>query len=200
MDTELWQAVGDRVASGDIEGAERFLEEQLSAEPGDRFKRLIGARFTNQPTEILATVSEFIRECGQSFEVQAVYLEMNGFDINWGRWYFDLFAYSVYGDDPDDLEWLCDWESPVWPDVTLTGLEEIQADFQNYHETSAWRDPANKKAAEVANLLVMVKFVALIKEAIASGPLTKPVPVLATAHDFEIFGRFNAPKGRADAR
>jgi hypothetical protein len=39
---------------------------------------------------------------------------MNGFDIKYDRWYFDLFAYSSYSPNVDDTEWLCDWHSDNW--------------------------------------------------------------------------------------
>ena len=115
---------------------------------------------------------------------------MNGFDINPDRWYFDFFAYTEYGSDPDDLEWLCDWESPTWKDVTLEGLEAVQADFDWYHSNEIWNDKTFESAYDVSLLLVMCKYVALIESSLRSGARTKSIPVLATAHDFDIVGRF----------
>lgn len=43
---------------------------------------------------------------------------------------------------------------------------------------------------EIATLLVMVRFVQLIRSALKAGTLACSVPLLATAHDFEMFGRF----------
>jgi hypothetical protein len=115
---------------------------------------------------------------------------MNGFDINPDRWYFDSFGYSNYVPDAQNLEWLCEWQSADWPQVTLDGLEPVQADFRWYHANEIWKDKEFKRAEEIAVLLVMCKYVALINSVLAAGPRSKPIPVLATAHDFDILARF----------
>jgi hypothetical protein len=191
METTLWKAVDQRFRKSDIIGAIDFLEERLAKEKTARFKGLLGNRFTNTPKSILTAINKFIDGCAKKFPIRAVYLEMNGFDINPDRWYFDSFGYATYGTDPD-LEWLCDWESPDWPQVTLKGLEAVQADFKWYHAKQIWKDKTFERAYELAVLLVMCKYVSLIQAALASGLRSKPVPVLATAHDFDILGRFEA--------
>jgi hypothetical protein len=71
--------------------------------------------------------------------------------------------------------------------VTLTGLESIQRDFESWNED---HDSNGGDAHEIAVLLVMAKFVELVDSALHAGQLTKPVPVVATAHDFDIAGRW----------
>jgi hypothetical protein len=192
LDVELWDAVGERVGAGDLAGAAGMLEGLLAAEPGQRFKGLLGRPFGNPPAEVLSSINAFIAACAARFDLRAVYLEMNGFDINYDRWYFDCFGYAQYGADPEDLEWLCDWQSGEWPDVHLTGLEAVQADFQWYDETEACKDSANERTCEIATLLVMVRFTELVQAALRAGPLARSVPVLATAHDFDIVARYAA--------
>ena len=102
-----------------------FLEASLAQCEGHGFKSLIGADFTNVPDRIAGNINDLINFCDRRFDVRAVYLEMNGFDINIGRWYFDLFAYRQYIKAPEDVDWLGEWESPAWPDITLTGLEQV---------------------------------------------------------------------------
>lgn len=190
MDSELWDAIDRRFRESDIPGAVQSLEALLVREPGDRFRGLVGAQFDNPPSLILEGINVFIAECQKHFDVKAVYLEMNGFDINYGRWYFDFFGYAECGGDPDDLDWLCEWQSDYWPDVTLTGLESVQKDFEWYHENRAPEHHRYGRAYELAILLVMAKFVALIRSALQSGELAKRISVLATAHDFDVVGRF----------
>ena len=115
---------------------------------------------------------------------------MNGFDINYDRWYFDSFAYTDYSDDPDDLDWLCDWASPDWNQITLTGLEQTQDDFRWYMENKVYEIKTHDTEKEIATLLVMLRFVQLIQSALNTGTLTSSIPLLATAHDFDMFGRF----------
>lgn len=192
MEMRLWTAVDRRFRKSDISGAIGFLEERLAKEKTVRFKGLLEKGFTNRPANILSAINKFIDGCGKKFDVKAVYLEMNGFDVNTDRWYFDSFGYTKYGSDPEDIEWICEWQSPDWPQVTLKGLETVQADFEWYHAKEIWNDKKMERAYDLAVLLVMCKFVSLIESALAAGSRSKPIPVLATAHDFDILGRFEA--------
>ena len=192
MDTKLWRSVAARFSKSDVEGAVTLLEGRLDDASGDRFKGLIGKSFSNSPRAVLSAINKFVRACDETFDVKAVYLEMNGFDINYDRWYFDSFGYRQYGTDPHDLEWLCDWQSALWPQVTLKGLEPVQKDFEWYQTNEAWSDKklgkAYEKAKETAVLLVMTKFVTLIQSALRAGKLVKPAakypPAVAIFHAF----------------
>lgn len=187
---DLWKEVDLKFQQGEIESAIRFLETSLAAESVNRFKGLIGTEFSNPPSAVLTGINDFLSSCLDKFDVQAVYLEMNGFDVNYKRWFFDFFAFDRYLKYATDLDWLCDWQSEEWPEITLTGLEKVQEDFEWYHENQIHKESRFDSAHEAAALLVMCKFVRLIADAIRSGSLIKPVPVLATAHDFEIIGKF----------
>jgi hypothetical protein len=190
VNVKLWKAVDKRFLASDIKGAIQVLEDLLANEKVDRFKGAISSYFSNSPLSLLSKINKFIRTCDKSFDVQAVYLEMNGFDINYNRWYFDSFGYKKCGDLRGDLDWLSDWQSDDWTQITLKGMEKIQKDFQWYHEQEIWEDKKYKRAYELLVLLVMAKFVLLIQSALEAGDLVKPIPVLATAHDFDIVGRF----------
>jgi hypothetical protein len=189
MNIELWQTVDRFFRNNDVASAASYLESLLRADCSDRFVSLAEKHFTNTPQSVLEHVNAFINGCGEEFDVMSVYLEMNGFDINYDRWYFDSFGYSEYAEDPDDLEWLCNWSSPEWPQLTLTGLEDIQGDFRWYMENEVY-EKGYEIVKEVAVLLVMVRFAQLVEAAIRSGDLAKNIPVLATAHDFDIVGRW----------
>ena len=192
LDSALWNAVARRFRECDIGGTARFLEERLAQEKVERFRGLLGRTFTNEPREILSAINEFISAAGSEFDLKAVYFEMNEFDINPDRWFFDFFGFDHYTDDRDDVDWLCEWNPVDWPEVTLTGLESVQADFAWYMNEEMYNDEKFARAKDVAVLLVMAKFVALIEAALASGARAKPIPVFATAHDFDIVGRFDA--------
>lgn len=192
MDVRLWKAVDRRFGKSDIKGAVQFLEERLAKEKTARFKGLLGKGFTNKPAKVLSEINDFIDECSKEFAIKAVYLEMNEFDVNPDLWFFDCFGYDNYESDSDDMDWLSDWQSPDWSPVKLKGLEAVQADFKWYQAKEMWKDKTLKRAYDIAVLLVMCKFVALIESALAAGPRSKPIPVFATAHDFDIFGRFEA--------
>jgi len=172
--------------AGSVKDAVQYLERGLNSCTSHRFKALVGGNFSNDPTDVAKEINRFIRECEKSFPVRAVYLEMNGFDINPDRWCFDFFGYCKYVGNPGDLDWLSDWDSREWPDTTLTGLENVQSDFAWYtgRETQGYKDEDAQEAASFAELLVMCKFSGLIEEAVERRLIEKHVPILATAHDF----------------
>jgi len=190
MDIEIWRTVDELLRVSDFVGAEDYLENLLANEEGPLFKGLIGTTFTNAPESVLATINQFISACSKSFDIKAVYLEMNGFDINYDRWYFDLFGYADTIGNRDEQDWLSEYQFYDWPEITLTGFEALQNDFKQYHTEQLYDDQSVNKSYELAQLLVMVKFVSLINGSLKTGELVKHVPVLATAHDFDILARF----------
>lgn len=187
MNCELIEIIDAHLRASDIDGAIVLLEKRLADLQSTRFNSLIGKQFTNSPSAILASINDFIEKA--DCDIQAVYLEMNGFDNNYDRWYFNLFSYEYSEDDPDDLDWLSDWHS-VSDDIVLTGLEAVQADFAWYAEEHDQNDESFDEVFEIATHLVMAKFVALVQAAVASGELVKPIPILSTAHDYDVIGRF----------
>ena len=97
------------------------------------------ATVTNDTLASLEAINNFIELNSSSFEVESIYLEMNGFDINYDRWYFDYFAYDKYSNDPEDLEWLCYWQSKDWPETQIAGMKYAQQVFKWYHENQIWK-------------------------------------------------------------
>lgn len=190
MNVDLWRIVDSYLRANDIDAAAADLELRLRNAATDRFASLADSYFTNSPQHVLGHINKFIVTCQSEFDVRAVYLEMNGFDINYDRWYFDSFAYTEYSGDPDDLDWLCDWASPSWDQFTLNGLKETQDDFRWYIENKIYENKTHEEEREIATLLVMVRFVQLIRSSLNAGSLQCSAPLLATAHDFDMVGRF----------
>ncbi|QDQ25503.1 hypothetical protein FNU76_03555 [Chitinimonas arctica] len=189
----LWQAVHNHFRNSNIANAILELEAFLSSRDAQKFSCLIGASFSNPSSSVVDEINRFIHANETQFEVKAVYLEMNGFDINYDRWYFDLFAYSSYLPEFDETEWLCEWQSPHWPEVELFGMDAAREAFAWYHEQRIWKfQPDFEPVYEAAMLLVMAKFADFVGLALKETNLAKRIPVLATAHDFESVARFEA--------
>ncbi len=185
-----WETVATLLYTNEIDGAESYLESRFRELGSERFRSLTELRFNNSPISVFRHIKSFVDECQAMFEVSAVYLEMNGFDINYNRWFFDSFAYDTAGEDADETEWLCDWTSPDWPEFTLNGLEKVQDDFRWYVENEIYKVEGYKQAKELATLLVMVRFLQLIRDSLEAGTFDKSIIVIANAHDFDMFGRF----------
>jgi hypothetical protein len=190
MNTDLWREIGEHVDQRRLDAAIDRLESRLAACASSRFKNLLAGDFTNEPASIAAHLNDFIAFCEAKFPVQAVYLEMNGFDINVDLWYFDSFGYKRYVDTSDDLEWLPYWNSANYPIVPLTGLEAVQREYDWYSNHGGYKDTAARTAADLASLLVMCRFGRLISRAVATQKVKRHLPILASAHDFDIIPKF----------
>jgi hypothetical protein len=191
MTPSLWDTVHERFAGRDVPGAVEFLEQFLASHDAQRFSCLAGLSFSNSRTLVLKEINEFIETTDVQFDVKAVYLEMNGFDINYKRWYFDFFAYPNYEPGAEETDWLCEWQSKAWPQFRLLGMEPAQEAFAWFHGQKIYRSqPELEPVYEASMLLVMAKFAAFVGSSLKSGTLVRPIPIFATAHDFESVAHF----------
>lgn len=168
------------VLAGEADRCVERAKTALRGLPASPFHIALELTITNLPAGIAAHLDRFITQEEGRFEVGAIYVEMNGFSINPGRWFFDAFAFEEYGGH-DDYDWLADWQSGGFPDMTLTGLEPLQA----IYNTSTFRDQRHREAREITDLLVVFLFQELISR--ASKHMSKlQFPLLATAHDYDL--------------
>jgi hypothetical protein len=182
MNFEVWGEVNKRIQNPDE--ACNFIIKLMKDCEDKTFNSLITLDFTNSLVQIQNSISAFYSKCNKLFNVKAIYLEMNGFDINPNRWFFDFFGYDNLHQDGDSLDWLADWQSPDYPSVTLTGLESIQNLYSNYMSKKLYRDDNKKFDEELATLLVMAKFCKLIAE--STNDINLGIDIYTTAHDFDI--------------
>jgi len=191
MTPSLWHAVHERFAEGDVPAAVEFLEQFLASHEAQRFSCLPGLSFSNSRTMVLSEINKFIEATDAQFDVKAVYLEMNGFDINYHRWYFDFFAYSKYEPGAEETDWLSEWQSKDWPQFNLLGMEPAQEAFAWYHGQQIYRSqPELDPVYEASMLLVMAKFAAFVGSSLKCGTLVRSIPIFATAHDFESIAHY----------
>lgn len=164
---------------GDLRRCDRTIADALRGLPGTPFHIALDLHFTNPPEEVAKYFDAFFRRESDRYSIAAAYTETNGFDINPDRWYFDLFAYNTYG-GTGDFGWLSDWTSDSWPEMTLTGMEALQA----VYASDAFHDGFNEVASYVTSLLVVSRFQLLIAEA-SKFMRELRFPLLSTGHDFQ---------------
>jgi hypothetical protein len=183
MNYDIWDEVDKRIQRPNEAG--QFISDLMENCKDKTFNGLIPISFTNPVEQIQNSIAAFCSECNKTFGTKAIFLEMNGFDINPDRWYFDLFGYKTFPQDNKSMDWISDWQSPEFPDVTLTGLESIQELFDGYIKNKLYKDEDKAYNEELATLLVMAKFCQLIDKSLEN---QKPaIRVLVSAHDFDIF-------------
>lgn len=183
MSTKIFFQLQDELASvlraGDTVRCERTVAERLAIIPRSPFHIALDLSITNPLAEVAAHFDGFFRQEAARFPIGAAYTEMNGFDINPDRWYFDVFAYKQYGGH-DDYDWLSDWQSESYDDMTITGLERLQ----EVYASEAFDSGEFSDAAYVAGLLVVTKYQDFIRR-------TEPhmqelrFPLLVTAHEYD---------------
>lgn len=163
----------------DYAQCEAIVNRALVAEDPSPFYMVLTSEFTNHPAEVAAYFDAFFEHESKRMTVGAIYTETNGFAINPGRWHFDLFGYTSDG-GLDDPNWISDWQSDMWPDCTLTGMEDLQKVYASTRRGS--------EAAYLSSLLVVIKFQKLI---FSARPMMKigQIPVYSTGHDFEFIAR-----------
>ena len=191
MSDELFTIVGRFLTKHDVDGASAHLEGLLSVADSGRFCSLLKSRFTNSPQSVLNHINMFLEICQKQFNVKAVYLPHNGFVYNNDRWYFDSLAYDQFHDLLLNWEWLCHSNSPNWDTFTLLGLESVQEDFRLYVEGDACDQDHWHSIADIAELLVKVRYVQLIQSALATDSLCVRVPLFVTAYTPDFYCRFD---------
>ena len=180
---EIAELITPELRNGDIDTCIKRVTEELLKIPATPFHEIIKYRFTNKPEDVANYIRVFIENEKQRLDIEAIYIEMNGFDINPDLWFFDLFAFDTYGGH-DDYDWLSDWKSDDHESMTLTGLEDIQTIYENYND-GAYEDVNDcSQANDICSLLIVLHFQDLIKKSAALIENLE-IPVFATAHDFD---------------
>ncbi len=172
-----------QLRAGELADCESAAVNALLALPASPFHIAADLTITNDPADIARHFDRFFRAESATFDVKAVYTEMNGFDINPDRWYCDLFAYAADG-GVDDFDWLSDWQSAHLEDYTINGLESLQA----IYASTAFRDPTNRDASYMSSLVVVTKFQRFMQRA-STAMIDIRAPLYVTAHDFDYIAR-----------
>jgi len=181
---EIARQIEPELRKGNLNSCIMRVIEELQKLPKSPFHSVVNFRFTNKVQEVADYFTNFIRKEIERIDIKAIYVEMNGFDINPEEWFFDLFAYETYGGH-EDYDWLADWKSDEYESMTLKGLEAIQEVYAKY-EDGVYAEENNDftDTRDMCSLLILLYFQDIIKQ---SASLIKgfKVPILVTAHDYD---------------
>jgi hypothetical protein len=184
---------GANVPHGRLAHCIEHLCEALRRQSPTLFAPLVDLDFLHHTENAAAFLIEFVHAARETIDLQAIYFEMNGFDINTDLWWFSGFGYETEG-DIWDLEWLADWQAETDGALALTGMEVLQEAFAQHQGSGhlLYMDIA----AELSTYLITCRFMELISAAHAlaaeEDEIVAKLPVLATAHDFDIVHRTGA--------
>ena len=179
--------------AGDLARCERELTAQLAALPRSPFHSILDLSITTEAKAVANWCDDFFRRESARIKIGAAYVEMNGFNVNPGLWFFNAFAYRRYGGH-DDYDWLADWQSDDSGVMAIKGLEPLQ----KVYDSDAFQDGRFSDACDVTDLLVVVKFQNLIQEASLHMQELR-FPLLATAHEFDFIYETSHVKRSAES-
>ncbi len=199
MNFDLQDKLNEYLIQNDLDTAIQIAETELSKIPQTDFHQLIGMNLLNMESKLSAFISKFHSSVKLKYtlsftkKLKAFYCEMNGFTINYDRWFIDLFSFSEIGQE--DYEWLSDFEHHTRKDLTIYGFEKLQQVYEDVHKNKKFEIPEIDQAYNVAELLIILRLQELFgetyKNAKSNGLSWSKYPMYVTAHDYEMIYRIN---------
>ncbi|GAB2786057.1 hypothetical protein HNQ93_004310 [Hymenobacter luteus] len=169
-----------------LEEAIAVVEQQILQNPVADFKPVVGKNLLHITEALVQYLDHCFAAAENKIQVKSLYAEMNSFTINYDLWYVDVFAYDR-NEGLEDTDWLADSDYQSAASQPITGLEDIQAVYQDYMDTAKWEDDAREVAAHECAALIVLRVQELFKAAKAVATARKlawaSVPVYVTAHD-----------------
>ena len=207
MNFELADKLTELLEVKKLDEAIELAESELKKIPMTDFHKIIGKDLKHLSNNLKEFIETFDREAAKVLKKKqgflksiissnsnvkpaAYYCEMNGFTINYDRWFIDLFSFEKY--ETEDWDWLSDFYDMTTNSMTIKGFEELQMVFQDVHENDRFSEPNIDKAYEVCELLVILRLQELFRETYkgTKSEWTK-IPMFVTAHDYEMIYRVN---------
>lgn len=207
MNFELADRLSELLKSKKLDEAIAMAELELREIPTTDFHKILNRNLLHSISNLAKHINEFDKSTkqvlkkkqgfiknlfgsGKEIKPAAYYCEMNGFTINYDRWYIDLFSFENYS--LTDWEWLSDFYDSTANELTITGFEDIQKVFEDVHENNRFEEPNIDKAYDVCELLVILRLQELFRETykLNKGDWDK-IPMFITAHDYELIFKVN---------
>jgi hypothetical protein len=201
MNFALAGTLNKLLKSQQLDAAIRMAEEALTGIQTTDFHKILGRNFLQLRSALAVHISEFdqstqiilkkkrgfiknLLASAKAKRPAAYNAEMNGFTINYDRWYVDLLSFEKMGGD--NWEWTTDFYDSSQNDFTISGMEDIQAVFCDVHENNRFDEPGIHKAYEVCELLVILRlqelFSAVYKDSFHAWT---EIPMFVMAHDYD---------------
>lgn len=199
MNFDLEDKLNEYVKKGDLDTAIKIAESELKKVPKTDFHNLIGKDLLHLESELTKYISNFYSSVKLKYifnfskNLKAFYCEMNGFTINYDRWFLDLFGFSKT--ETKDYDWLADYDYSSNRDFTIKGFEEFQKAYEDVYRNQKFDIPEIEQAYEISELIIILRLQELFREtykkAKSKGVKWGELPIFITAHDYEMIYRIN---------
>ena len=193
------EKINHKLEALDFEGALEIAVRAMEKLSVTKFHEVLGLTFTNQTEEVAAWVDDFYKLACAEGSVEALYFEMNEFDINTDIWFIDGFSFSEDGgldlEDSEHMDWLSDYDAEAQNIFTLTGFEKLQISFSEIEKKEIngdWTDN-QQDARDWCEQIVISKFMKLMRDV---HKLAKEqqfswseIPIYSTVHGYDFVVR-----------
>lgn len=199
MNFELEDKLNKYIRNDDLDTAIEFAESELNKVSKTDFHALIGKDLLHLQPKLIKYISSFYSAVKLKYtfrfskKLKAFYCEMNGFTINYDRWFIDLFAFSKI--ELENYDWLADYDYSSSRDLTIKGFEKFQKVYEHVYRNQKFDIPEIEQAYEISELIIILRLQELFKEtfkrAKSEGINWSEIPMFVTAHDYEMIYRIN---------
>ncbi|MBL7841555.1 MAG: hypothetical protein JNJ75_15535 [Cyclobacteriaceae bacterium] len=207
MNFELADKLSELLERQKLDEAIAMAEQELKNIPTTDFHKILAKNLLHLTSDLAKHIKEFDKSTrhvlkkkqgfvknlfssGNEIKPAAYYCEMNGFTINYNRWFIDLFSFENYS--LTNWEWLSDFYDSSANHLTITGFEDIQKVFEDVHKNNRFEEPNIEKAYAVCELLVILRLQELFKASYKTNRGDwDNIPMFVTAHDYEMIYKVN---------
>ena len=136
MNFEFAELINPDLEQLNFEKALNIAETELRKIPTTTFHYVLENSLIGQADDLAYWVENFYNIAIKKNKVEALYFEINEFDINTDLWYIDSFAFSKDGGlDLSDMEWLFDFDTDSQTETQtvfkIEGYEKLQNAFES---------------------------------------------------------------------
>jgi hypothetical protein len=165
-------------------------ENELRKITTTEFHYVLEKSLVGQSDNLASWVEDFYKIATKKNKVEALYFEMNEFDINTDHWFIDCFAFSKDGGlDLDDMEWLFDFDTDSRTETEtvfkIEGYEKLQEAFENIELEN--EDLQNSR--DWCEQIIISRFMELVTNAHLIAKSKKlnwaSVPIYFTEHSYD---------------
>jgi hypothetical protein len=190
MNFDFAEQINPDLEKLDFDNALKIAEFELQKIPTADFHSVLGKSLIAQAGDLSEWVEGFFNIAVKKNKIEALYFEMNEFDINTDLWYIDSFAYSLDGGlDLNDMEWLCNFDTESQAEIQtvfkIDGYEELQKAFETIELTTS--DLQN--ARDWCEQIVILRFMELMRRAHLIAKRSNlnwaRVPIYFTEHSYD---------------
>lgn len=181
--------INQLVKNGNIQNAILETETKFKTFDQTDFHKVIGRdllHLKNDVDEFLTALLENSKD-NLDDQVKAIYVEMNGFTINYDMW-FTTGASFTFCKDSEDMDWLADYDYFFEMAMVISGFEDLQKIYEDYMINEKWEIEGLESASDYCALLITLRLLELFKASFeefnGKSDWTK-IPVFVTSHDSE---------------